>query len=144
MDKVAVKEILKVNPNEKDLKELASHELGGGRDLGHAGADRHPAGQPQSLGPVATTSASTPGREFGAVGGGGEGSQHVTSSLLGPLASPTVVVPGQGLLGGGVVGGGEGSSQVNAFSSVEAKKLAGSNQATLYRLLNGGLGRLKQ
>ena len=108
----------------------ARQELGGGRDPGHAGADAHPVGQPQSFGPVATTSASTPGRDSGVAGGGGESSQQATSSLLGPLASPAVVVPGQGLLGGGAGQGGEGSSQVNVFWSPEARKLVGSNQAT--------------
>ena len=71
----------------------ARQELGGGRDPGHAGADAHPVGQPQSFGPVATTSASTPGRDSGVAGGGGESSQQATSSLLGPLASPAAVVP---------------------------------------------------
>ena len=108
----------------------ARQELGGGRDPGHAGADAHPVGQPQSYGPVATTSASTLGRDSGVAGGGGEGSQQATSSLLDPLPSPATVVPGQGLLGGGVGQGGEGSSQVNVFWSPEAKKLVGSNQAT--------------
>ena len=79
---------------------------------------------------MATTSASTPGRDSGVAGGGGESSQQATSSLLGPLASPAAVVPGQGLLGGGVGQGGEGSSQVNVFWSPEARKLVGSNQAT--------------
>ena len=98
---------------------------------GHAGVDRRPDGQPQSFGPAATASASTPGRGSGAAGGGGGGSQHVTSSLLGPLASsPATAALGQGLLGGGVGQGGEGPLQVNAFWSPEAKKLVGSNQAT--------------
>ena len=47
--------------------------------------------------------------------------KHVTSSLLGPLASlPATATSGQGLLSGGVGQGGEGSSQVNAVWSPEA------------------------
>ena len=84
-----------------------NRELGGG-DPGHAGVDRHPDGQPQSFGPAATASTSTPGRDSAKTnGGGGGGSQHVTSSLLGPLASsPATAISGQGLLSGGVGQGG--------------------------------------